>query len=192
MNPYLHVPGDARWQEAFRERMGPQPETTRQNEERQDQNPHNEVGGEASASSGGQEAKNVQQKEKEPNTDEETDRTTPRNEEQEAKGARKVKGTVEIECVNITNLAYNWHALSRRSADIIFIREHKLRGKALTKSKEALEEAGWHLLCSPCDDATKKTNAGVGVLFKKGNGITVTRGETHTEALTWPTKREER
>ena len=90
---------------------------------------------------------------------------------------------INIECDNITNLAYNWHALSTREADIIFIQEHKLRGKALSKTKEDLEEAGWSLLCGPCDANTKKPNAGVGVLVRKRGGDHGDQRQNHDEGV---------
>ena len=91
------------------------------------------------------------------------------------------KDTVQIECVNITNLAYNWHALTKRVADINFIQEHNLGAKNLKKTKEHLEKAGWTLMCGPCDSNTKKPNARVGVIVRKGAGVTVTEGKIWTE-----------
>ena len=105
----------------------------------------------------------------------------PGTQEQEGEARASTKGTVEIECVNITNLAYNWHALTKRVANVIFVQEHKLKGKALKKTYDDLDEAGWQLLCGPCDNSTKKPNAGVGVLVKRDSGTTVTKGEMHTE-----------
>ena len=86
-----------------------------------------------------------------------------------------------MECVNITNLAYNWHALARRKADVIFIQEHKLKGQSWKNTKDELAEAGRLLECSPCDPDTKKPNAGVGVLVRLYAGIIVTKGACKTE-----------
>ena len=49
---------------------------------------------------------------------------------------------LRIECVNITNVAYNWHALTSREADVIFAQEHKLTGRSLKKTREELDKAG--------------------------------------------------
>ena len=98
----------------------------------------------------------------------------------ESIGKRGIEGKVkkiQIECVNITNLAYNWHASTSREADVIFVQEHKLRGKTLSKVKEELDKEGWSLMCGPCDMNTAKPNAGVGVLVRKEAGIKVTRGK---------------
>ena len=33
----------------------------------------------------------------------------------------KRKTEVKVECINVTNLAYNWHAVVARDADIILV-----------------------------------------------------------------------
>ena len=51
----------------------------------------------------------------------------------------------------------------------------------LTDTKMKLKKAGWTLMCGPCDDSTKKPNAGVGALVRDEAGVTVTRGKVQTE-----------
>ena len=71
--------------------------------------------------------------------------------------------------------------MTERQADVIFIQEHKLRGKVLTDTKMKLKKAGWTLMCGPCDDSTNKPNAGVGALVRDDAGVTVTRGKVQTD-----------
>ena len=106
------------------------------------------------------------EKEKEVATEDEL-HEEPGTQEQDGKAETGTKGTVVIECVNITNLAYNWDALADRVANVIFVQENKLKGKAVKKTSDDMDEAGWQLLCGPCDDSKKKPNAGVGVLARQ-------------------------
>ena len=69
-----------------------------------------------------------------------------------------------LKCVNITNMNYNYSALMDGEADAIFMQEHKLKGNALKQIAATLKEGGWLLQSGPCDDTTKRPNAGVGAM----------------------------
>ena len=79
-------------------------------------------------------------------------------------GGQEDEDEAILECSNITNMNYNHKALMEREADVIFMQEHKLKGSALKQVADTLKEAGWTLQCGPCDDSTKKPNAGVGAM----------------------------
>ena len=57
---------------------------------------------------------NEKREKKEVATEEDEEQTTPRDEGLGDKKTKQARGTVEVECVNITNLAYNWHAVVER------------------------------------------------------------------------------
>ena len=70
----------------------------------------------------------------------------------------------------------------KSEADLSFVQEHKLKGKTLRSTKHNLEQNGWTLMCGPCDNHTRKPNAGVGVLVRRNAGVVVTRGKVQTDA----------
>ena len=89
-------------------------------------------------------------------------------------GGQEDEDEAILECSNITNMSYNHKALMDREADEIFMQEHKLKGSALKQVADTLKEGGWTLQCGPCDDSTKKTNAGVGAMtFEKSKTMTI-------------------
>ena len=76
---------------------------------------------------------------------------------------------------------YNDGAVARRKAAIIFIQEHKLKGKALGETAKRLKEANWTWKCGPCDENTKKPNAGVGVMIDDKQGCKIIDAKVYTE-----------
>ena len=99
--------------------------------------------------------------------------------------------TVDIECINATNMNYNDGAVAKRKAAIIFIQEHKLKGKALGETRKRLKEANWTWMCGPCDENTKKPNAGVGVMIDDNQNCKIIDAKVHTEDLRKHAKQEE-
>ena len=81
--------------------------------------------------------------------------------------------TVIIESINITNLNYNDAAITSRGAAVVFLQEHKLKGKAVKKIADRMRAEKWTLKCGPCDETTKKPNAGVGVAINEEQGCKV-------------------
>ena len=63
--------------------------------------------------------------------------------------------TANIEIINITNMNYNDGAIAKREADIIFLQEHKLKGKAVKKVTDRMKDQTWTLKCGPVDETTK-------------------------------------
>ena len=184
-NPYIEVKGDARWQDVFQ----------------QEGDSHNVAGLKKEASrqhDKGSRCNGIEKKTTRAKKNTESDESEDKKRQETANGhaphpigdggetigEKNTKGKIKqirIECVDITNLAYNWHALTSREADVIFVQEHKLTGRSLKKAKEELDKAGWTLMCGPCDTNTTKPNAGVGVLVRKGAGVTITKGKHMTK-----------
>ena len=49
--------------------------------------------------------------------------------------------------------------------------------------KQKLKKAGWTMLCGPCDETTKKANAGVGVMTKDGKNLVAVQAGHNTTAF---------
>ena len=90
---------------------------------------------------------------------------------------------ITIESANVTNMGYNARAVIEREAEAIFFQEHKLKGKAIQEMKQKLKKAGWTMLCGPCDETTKKANAGVGVMTKDGKNLVAVQAGHNTTAF---------
>ena len=78
---------------------------------------------------------------------------------------------------------YNAYAIAQRKADVVFLQEHKLNGDSTTKIKQQLKDAGWELECGPCDETTKKPNAGVGVASTIASKIDIIKAQMNTEGV---------
>ena len=62
-----------------------------------------------------------------------------------------------------------------------FFQEHNLRGQAIAKTKAYFTKNGWTMQCGPCDESTRKPNAGVGAAQRDKGGVRVVQGQRNTE-----------
>ena len=162
-NPYLEVEGD---------RMS---ESTSEDEEAKQEETRRAIGMKPSEN-GARENNQVEEEE-------------PRREIQwppecktSTEGAKGEQNVV-FENVNITNMAYNAKAVIERDADAIFFQEHKMKGNVQAEMREKFKEAGWVMQGGPCDETTKKPNAGVGVAAREASKIVVVQGERNTKSF---------
>ena len=198
-NPYLDVRGDATWQEVFHgtERDEMQNGSTARERKAGTKNGKPRKRGtpaKTDSAKGKGVAENTRNTQPSQNTSKQDANESRGSQKQELEAEEeqdstesigevdrtKRKTEVRVECINVTKLACNWHAVVARDVDVIFVQEHKLQGKTLKTVKERCNEEGWELMCGPSDTNTKKPNAGVGVLVRKASGVKVARGKIRT------------
>ena len=90
---------------------------------------------------------------------------------------------VTLESINITNMGYNAKAILERKAGAVFFQEHKLKATAVPEMKQKFLKAGWTMLCGPCDETTKKPNAGAGVATRDGEDLVAVQATHNTKAF---------
>lgn len=73
-----------------------------------------------------------------------------------------VPGNACLDSAHITHLENNARFGRRRQVDIIATQEHKLSNKGIADLKQTFRLGGWDLLCGPAEQASTRTNAGVG------------------------------
>ena len=90
---------------------------------------------------------------------------------------------VTMECVNITSMEKNIHALMGRvdKNGRTAFQEDKMKPKDIKRTKEMFKEAKLTMECSPCDPNTATPSAGVGMLAQ--SNITFVRAEKKTDAF---------
>ena len=56
-----------------------------------------------------------------------------------------------------------------------------MKGNGFAEMREKFREAGWVMQGGPCDETTKKPNAGVGVAAREASKVVVVQGERNTK-----------
>ena len=88
-----------------------------------------------------------------------------------------------FETINLTPMEKNGHLFLARAVKnaVALFQEHKMKPAAIFKMKEVFKESGLKMLRGPCDQTTRTTNVGVGIVAQ--NNVSLIRAEIKCEAF---------
>ena len=87
-------------------------------------------------------------------------------------------GAICLASINVTHLENNARFVMSRQEDIVAIQEHKLSATGIREMVETFKKSGWSLMCGPAEYASKRINAGVGII---SHSSSIIKGDRKTE-----------